>query len=85
MGGQADGTFHFGAHDPDEFICPVNACRLLGIGKSTMYLWVKEGRLPKPIRLSHRVSGWPRKTLTEWRDRQEGGPLAKRGKLATAK
>ncbi len=73
---------HGGADDPEAFVRPTDAAALLGIGRTTLYKWVNQGRLPKPIRLSHRVAGWPRKTLLTWRDAQEGGPLAKRGKLA---
>lgn len=30
----------------------------LSIGKSTVWLYAKQGRLPKPIKLSERVSVW---------------------------
>ncbi|MDR1684919.1 MAG: AlpA family phage regulatory protein [Desulfovibrio sp.] len=30
----------------------------LGVGKSTIWLWSKQGKLPKPIRLSRRCSVW---------------------------
>ena len=70
--------------DPEQLMRPRMACELLGIAKSTLYKWVKSGKLPKPIRISHKVSGWPRHVLLDWRDRQEGGALAPRGKLATA-
>jgi prophage regulatory protein len=31
---------------------------ILGIGKSTVWLWVKLGKIPAPIHLSTRVSAW---------------------------
>jgi prophage regulatory protein len=31
---------------------------LTGLARSTVWLWVKEGRLPKPMKLSHRVTVW---------------------------
>jgi len=30
----------------------------LPIGKSTMWLWVSQGKLPRPVKLSPRVSAW---------------------------
>lgn len=31
---------------------------LIGIKKSTVWLWVKQEKLPKPIKLSSRVTVW---------------------------
>ena len=31
---------------------------LVGIGKSTVWAWVKEGKFPKPVKLSDRVTVW---------------------------
>ena len=72
-----------GALERERLIRPKEAARLLGIGKSTLYLFVKNGKVPKPTRISHKVAGWPMHVLIDWRDRQEGGPKAKRGKLAS--
>ncbi|WP_028573192.1 helix-turn-helix transcriptional regulator [Desulfonatronum lacustre] len=30
----------------------------LPIGKSTFWLWVKQGKMPPPVKLSPRVSAW---------------------------
>lgn len=35
-----------------------DVAKFLGIGLSTVWLWVKTGRLPKPIKLSTRVTVW---------------------------
>jgi prophage regulatory protein len=35
-----------------------DVAEILGIGKSTVWLWVKQERLPQPIHLSTRVSAW---------------------------
>jgi excisionase family DNA binding protein len=32
--------------------------KLLGIGKSTFYTWVKEGRISKGIKLGERIRVW---------------------------
>jgi len=31
---------------------------LTGLARSTVWLWVKEGKLPKPFKLSQRVTVW---------------------------
>ena len=31
---------------------------LTGLAKSTVWLWVSQGKLPKPIKISPRVSVW---------------------------
>lgn len=33
--------------------------KLGGIGRSTVWRWVRDGRLPQPIRLGGRFSVWP--------------------------
>jgi len=42
----------------DTFIRVQQVANILGIGKSTVWLWVKQQRLPQPVRLSTRVSVW---------------------------
>lgn len=39
------------------------AAAYLGITNKTLYSWVKDGRLPEPIRLSPRVVGWKKSDL----------------------
>lgn len=36
---------------------------LIPIKKSTFWMWVKMGKMPKPIKLSQRVSVWDKKEL----------------------
>jgi len=36
------------------------------IGKSTIWLWVKEKRFPQPIKLSERISVWKESDIDEW-------------------
>lgn len=40
-----------------------SAAAFLGIGESTFWRWVKEGRLPKGKRLSARATIWKREDL----------------------
>lgn len=36
------------------------------IGKSTIWVWVKDGKFPKPIKLSERISAWKESDIDEW-------------------
>lgn len=37
-----------------------------GIGRSTIWKWCAQGRMPSPVKLSSRVSAWPVAALREW-------------------
>lgn len=37
----------------------------LGVSTSTVWRWVQDGRLPKPIKLSKRVTVWRESEVTE--------------------
>ena len=37
-----------------------------GISRSLIYLKIKDGSFPKPIKLSKRAIGWPEQAITEW-------------------
>jgi prophage regulatory protein len=39
---------------------------LVGIKKSTVWLWVKQGKLPKPKKLSSRVTVWKESEIIEF-------------------
>lgn len=43
---------------------------ITGLGKSTVWLWVKEGKFPKPIKLSPRVTVWKLSELEDWISKQ---------------
>jgi predicted DNA-binding transcriptional regulator AlpA len=50
----------------DRILRPSEARRALGnISNSTLYLWVKEGKLPAPSKIvpGGRASGWPESTI----------------------
>lgn len=42
-------------------------CELLGTSTSTVWRWVKEDRLPRPIRLSSGSTRWSSSELDRWR------------------
>jgi len=43
-----------------EFIKPRDLVRLYGINRSTVFRWIKSGRLPEPTRITCRIVGWNR-------------------------
>ncbi|HSI00066.1 MAG TPA: AlpA family phage regulatory protein [Reyranella sp.] len=36
------------------------------VSKSTVWLWVQEGKFPKPVKLSERVTAWPVAAIDQW-------------------
>ena len=44
--------------DPQRCLRPREVAARLGIGVSTLWRWQREGRFPKPVRLSARCSIW---------------------------
>jgi len=41
-----------------ELLRDKEVAEMLTIGRSTVWLYVKQGKLPKPIKMSERVSVW---------------------------
>ena len=41
---------------------------LTGLAKSTIWAWVKKGKLPKPTKLSYRVSVWKESDILTYID-----------------
>lgn len=37
-----------------------------GVGRSTIYLWMKQGIFPRNIQLGPRVAGWREEDIDEW-------------------
>lgn len=48
------------------FIRSKDLQKRLGISKTTIWRWEREGRIPKPTRLSKAVVGWPEQTIADW-------------------
>ena len=49
-----------------NFIRVKQVAKMLDMGESTVWLWVKEEKFPKPIKLSERVTVWDVKIIEEW-------------------
>ena len=45
---------------------PSDAAKLLGVSRSSLYRFIKDGLLPKPIKVGKRASGWKFSTLNDY-------------------
>jgi len=50
----------------DKLLRVQEVAEILGIGKSTVWLWVKLNRIPQPIHLSPRVSVWKQSAINNF-------------------
>lgn len=48
-----------------KFLRPSDVAEIYGIHRSTIFRWIKTGKLPEPKRLTPRIMGWDRETLDE--------------------
>lgn len=52
--------------DTTRFLRAKQVAKMLGIGKSTVWLMSREGRLPSPIKLSPRITVWKAEDIELW-------------------
>ena len=58
----------------DVYISALEVCRKIGgIGKSTLYLWIKKGLFPPGTRVGPRRTAWSAATVDQWLLRQASG------------
>jgi len=38
----------------------------VGLGRSTIYRWMAEGRFPKPVQLGGHAVAWPQEDIDDW-------------------
>ena len=50
-----------------NFLRIVDVMKKTGIAKSTIWLWVSEGKFPKPIKLSPRITIWDEISIEQWK------------------
>lgn len=46
--------------------------RRLGVARSTVWRWVRDGLLPKPIHIGPQVRGWRAREIDEWLNTRGG-------------
>lgn len=49
--------------------------RRLGISRSTVYLWLRKGQFPPPIKLGQRAIGWRASDIEAWLGGRVNAPL----------
>jgi prophage regulatory protein len=50
----------------ERFLRLPEVVRRCGISKSSVWLWVREGRFPSPIRVGPRVTCWRASEIDNW-------------------
>jgi len=43
-----------------------------GLSRSTIYLWIQQGRFPKPVKLGQRAVAWKESDIVGWIEEQSG-------------
>jgi prophage regulatory protein len=57
--------------EPDTFLREPEVKRLTGLGRTTRYEWIRDGKFPAPIRLSKRLVVWSAMEIADWQDQQK--------------
>ncbi len=60
----------------ENFIRLKEVMKITGIARSTIWLWSKVGRFPKPIKISPRVTVWKLSDIQWWQEEQAKGGAA---------
>jgi prophage regulatory protein len=66
---------------PERFLKLTEVCRRVGLGKSMIYDLAKQGRFPRPYKLSSCASRWSELEVVAWIDDVKDGFEGKRRKL----
>lgn len=51
---------------PDAFLRLPQVLTRVPVGRSTLWLWVREGRFPKPIKLGPMTTAWKSSDVDAW-------------------
>jgi len=51
---------------PDQLLRITEVSRLTSLAKSTINLWVSQGKFPKPLTLSPTIKVWKSQSLIDW-------------------
>ena len=57
----------------EQFLRLPQVMEATGLAKSTIWLWVKQNKLPAPIKLSARVTVWRLSDIKAWQAHQVQG------------
>ena len=54
----------------DSILRVKDVCQRLRIGRSTLYVWLKEHDFPPSIQLGPRIVGWRARDIDQWIERK---------------
>jgi prophage regulatory protein len=57
---------------PDQLLRITEVSSLTSLAKSTINLWVAQGKFPKPLILSPTIKVWRNQSLIDWIEFQKG-------------
>ena len=57
---------------PDQLLRITEVSSLTSLAKSTINLWVTQGKFPKPLTLSPTIKVWRNQSLVDWIEFQKG-------------
>ncbi|CAN2526272.1 helix-turn-helix transcriptional regulator [Burkholderia pseudomallei] len=60
----------------------IDVIEAVGVKKSTIYQWVKDGKFPSPLRLGTRSVGWRQSDVESWLAACERARLASNAEAA---
>ncbi|GAA5061378.1 transcriptional regulator [Citromicrobium sp. RCC1885] len=67
-------TAHCESDRPTRLIRIREVQHRVGLGRSTIYRWMAEGRFPKPVQLGGRSVGWTDAQIEAWiQDKRNAG------------
>ncbi|OLQ77608.1 transcriptional regulator [Photobacterium proteolyticum] len=49
-----------------------DVCKLINKDRRTLWVWVREGKFPQPLKMNGRTIGWKTETYTQWLSELEG-------------
>lgn len=66
---------------PERLIKLDEVCRRVGLGKTMIYAMMKDGRFPRPYKISPFASRWSEREVVAWIDDVKDGFEGKRRKV----
>lgn len=66
---------------PERLMKLDEVCRRVGLGKTMIYVMIKQGRFPRPYKISPFASRWSEREVVAWIDDVKDGFEGKRRKI----
>lgn len=57
--------------NPNQIISIKAMCKNLNKGRSTLFVWVRDGKFPPPLRVGKKSLGWSQKQYQQWLESME--------------